>query len=78
MNDILAIPERSVADVLNSAPKTAKLFVQHGTACIGCYLARLCTIKEVAASYEIELDPFLKEISEIIQSSQRSNTNESV
>ncbi|MEW6402568.1 MAG: hypothetical protein AB1649_12265 [Chloroflexota bacterium] len=77
MNDILATSKTSVADVLSATPGTARVFIDHQTACVSCYLARLCTLEEVASSYEFDLDPFLKAINLAMQSNQRSNSNES-
>lgn len=41
-----------------------RVFSRHGTACVGCYLARFCTLKEVADAYGIPLDRLLEELRE--------------
>ena len=40
-----------VADALGAAPWRARVFVEHGMACVGCPMARFETIEEVAAAY---------------------------
>jgi hypothetical protein len=68
----------NVQDVLSKWPSAMGVFRAFKTDCVGCCLTRFCTLNEVAAAYEFELDPFLKSLSEIIQSCQRSNKNENL
>lgn len=43
-----------VADVLrNAPPEIAGVFLERKTACVGCYLARFCTLEDVANTYDI-------------------------
>ncbi len=55
-------PETTVLETLNTAHGTSRVFTSHRTACVGCYLARFCTLKEVAATYSLPLDAFLAEL----------------
>ncbi|MEO8084739.1 MAG: SCO family protein [Ardenticatenales bacterium] len=51
----VAMGEWTVEDVLDRCPACASTFVRLQTACIGCVLARFCTVADVAASYGIPL-----------------------
>lgn len=47
--------EWTVEDLLDRCPACAITFVRQRTACIGCALARFCTVADVAAAYGIPL-----------------------
>lgn len=47
--------ETRVDDVLRSLPRAGRVFLDWHTDCIGCYLARFCTLEEVATHYHLEL-----------------------
>lgn len=65
---------QSVQEVLNEWPQSADVFTEFKTACIGCYLARFCTLKEVAATYDLQAQTFLRKLMEAIQiRNQRSD-----
>ncbi len=55
-------PESSVADVLRLAPLLQGVFVAHRTACVGCSLARFCSLRDVADTYELSLEDLLREL----------------
>lgn len=40
----------------------AEVFIGHHTACVGCYLARFCTLSDVARTYSLPLDVLLDEL----------------
>jgi hybrid cluster-associated redox disulfide protein len=69
-------PELSVQDVLKRWPQAAHVFLSFKTACVGCYLARFCTLAEVATVHTLDLHSILRNLKESIHSIQRSNTNE--
>lgn len=52
----------TVEDVLRRKPKTARVFVKHRTQCVGCYVQKFCSMKDVAEIYQINLDEFLKDL----------------
>ncbi|MDP1546969.1 MAG: hypothetical protein Q8L87_13200 [Anaerolineales bacterium] len=66
MNEYLEILNMSVVDVLKSAPATAKFFISQHTDCVGCRLARFCSIEDVIKTYEFDEEKFLKELSKYI------------
>jgi hypothetical protein len=62
----LAIPETKVADILKANPSVVNFFIHHQTACVGCYLARFCTLEDVINTYNLSNQSFLEELSKII------------
>ncbi len=54
----------TVQQALDAAQGTDKVFNQHRTACVGCYLARFCTLQDVARAYSLPLDPLVAELQE--------------
>ncbi len=55
-------PDSSVADILRLAPRVQAVFVAHRTACVGCSLARFCSLRDVAVTYELALETWLQEL----------------
>lgn len=66
MNDDLAINETSVADFLQQTPKAVRFFVNQQTACVGCYLSKFCTIRDVIEAYHLEEKSFRQELAKFI------------
>jgi len=65
MNDILAISESSVADLLAATPKAVRFFIDQGTSCATCSLTRFCKLKEVVTAYDLDKDAFLAELAKL-------------
>jgi hypothetical protein len=65
MNNILAISETSVADLLTATPKAVRFFIDQGTACAICSLARFCTLKDVITTYDLDEDVFLEKLAKL-------------
>ena len=65
MNDDPAILESSVAELLMKNPQAVRVFINHHTACVGCYLARFCTVNEVIDIYSLDEDEFIKEVAKL-------------
>ncbi len=62
MNDDWAINETTVADLLKQAPEAIRFFINQQTACVGCYLAKFCTLRDVINAYHFEEKTFLQEL----------------
>jgi len=62
MNDILAISETSAADLLAATPKAVRFFLDQGTDCAVCSLARFCTLRDVITIYGLDENTFVKEL----------------
>ena len=58
----------TVAEALQKDPHIFKVFIQSKTACVGCYLARFCTLRDVAEIYGLEMDHFLGQLEHAIPS----------
>ena len=70
MNDVLAVPDTPIEDLLKSDATVIRFFIQQQTACVGCYLAKFCTLEDVINTYKLNEQSFLSELSKII--SQKS------
>jgi len=65
MNDILAISKTSVANLLAATPQSVRFFIDQGTTCAICSLARFCTLKDVIDIYDLNEDTFLRELAKL-------------
>jgi len=65
MNDILAISETSAADLLAATPKAVRFFIDQGTECAVCSLARFCTLRDVITIYDLDEKRFLEELAKL-------------
>jgi hypothetical protein len=65
MNGILAISVTSAADLLRTTPKAVRFFIDQGTACAICSLARFCTLKDVVTTYDLDEDRFLEALAKL-------------
>jgi hybrid cluster-associated redox disulfide protein len=54
--------EMAVEDLLTRYPATARVFVRHRMACVGCDVARFESIVEVCQTYKQSLDVLLDEL----------------
>lgn len=59
----------SVLETLKDWPETASVFRARQTACIGCYLARFCSLQDVADTYHIQPKEWMEQIGKAIQDS---------
>ena len=65
MNNILAISEITVADLLTATPKAVRFFIDEGTGCAICSLARFCTLEDVIRAHDLDADTFLEKLTEL-------------
>ena len=56
------IPETTVPDALAFAQGAPRVFIAHRTACVGCALARFCTLRDVATTYGLAVDALVAEL----------------
>jgi len=54
----------TVEEVLRRKPETTHVFVKYRTQCVGCYVQKFCSMKDVAEIYQINLDKFLKDLND--------------
>ena len=64
--------QQSVHETLSECPSAAKAFLALKTQCIGCYLARFCSLQDVANTYHIPAQTLLGELEEAANESQTS------
>ena len=52
----------TVSDVLQKYPETSRVFIERKTGCLGCYMARFCTLMDVEQVYDLAAETLLREI----------------
>ena len=52
-----------VRTLMKRWPKTIRLFLDRGMACVGCPVGGLHTLEEACAAHKVDLDPLLSDIS---------------
>lgn len=65
MNNNWTISKTTVADLLAATPKAFRFFIDQGTGCAICPLARFCTLKEVISAYFLNEDDFLEKLARL-------------
>lgn len=58
----------TVASLLRRRPATARVFLDHGMACVGCSLAAFDTLADAAREYDLSLAGFLDELADAAKS----------
>ena len=51
-----------VCDVMARWPQTIEVFLYHRMACVGCAMARFCTLSEATHAYQLDCASFLHEL----------------
>ena len=59
--------DQYVQTVVNDMPASAAVFFALETACVGCHLARFCTLADVADTYQISPELLLAKIQTAIR-----------
>lgn len=67
---------QSVYEVLDNWPETARAFRSLKTACFGCYLARFCTLVDVAAAYLLPIETVMDEMQNATRDSKTLTRSE--
>jgi hypothetical protein len=75
MNEPIFQLQQTVKQVLDGSPKTQHAFQALKTQCIGCILARFCTLRDVANAYEIAPELLIEELSLAAQGMENSSEN---
>jgi hybrid cluster-associated redox disulfide protein len=52
----------TVSALLQERPGADKVFFHLRTACVGCSMARFCTLEDVAEQYHLDLETLLGEL----------------
>lgn len=67
--------DQTVQEVLSEWPETQRAFRALKTSCIGCWLARFCSMQDVAEAYRIPAEVLLGEMDETILEFQTKARN---
>ncbi len=62
--------EMIAAEVMTRWPKTIPIFIRHHMACVGCAIAPFETLAEVIEIHHLNLDRFMQELQQAIESSE--------
>ena len=68
--------DQTVQEVLSEFPETRHAFRALKTSCVGCFLARFCSLRDVAEAYQIPTEILLDELDKsnlVIQTKARNN-----
>ncbi len=57
--------EWTVEKTLRERPETMRVFMRHGTLCVGCWMQKFCTLKDVAEIYELDSSEFLQDLNQL-------------
>ncbi len=55
----------TVEEILQKWPRAFSVFMRNKTKCVGCYLQKFCTLKEVAELYQIPIEKLIEEIESV-------------
>ncbi len=55
----------TVDEILQKWPHAFSVFMRNKTKCVGCYLQKFCTLKEVAEMYQIPIEKLIEEIENV-------------
>lgn len=61
-NQLQIAPETPIEDVLRLIPQTSHLFIARHMDCVGCHLARFCTLEDVARQYEVDINLLITDL----------------
>ena len=62
MNVLPLSAETTVASALERSPAIQGILVARRAACVGCCMARFCTLRDVATAYELPWDALIGEL----------------
>ena len=77
MNANESADQRTVAEILRDQPSAAMAFIRMRTACVGCALARFCTLDDVSTAYGIPTTALRRAIAQAV-ATERPSDNETV
>jgi hybrid cluster-associated redox disulfide protein len=56
-------PDNLVDDVMTSAPRTIRAFLDHGMLCVGCPIACFHTVRDACREHGVDRDAFMQALS---------------
>lgn len=70
MAQTILTTDMTTAEVMTRWPKTIPIFIRHHMACVGCAIAPFETLAEVIEIHHLNLDRFMQELQQAIESSK--------
>jgi hypothetical protein len=55
----------TVDKVLQNWPYSFSVFMKNKTKCVGCFMQRFCTLKDVAGTFQISAEKLMEEIIQV-------------
>lgn len=52
----------TVEQTLQDRPEISRVFIKSRTKCVGCWLQKFCTIKDVAETYALDANKLLQDL----------------
>ena len=66
----------TVSEILKEYPETRQVFIERKTLCLGCYMDRFCSLKDVAQVYSLETETLVQEIQKAAVNKTNQNSKE--
>jgi hybrid cluster-associated redox disulfide protein len=66
----------TVDETLRKRLEISHFFIRNQMQCVGCYMQKFCTIKDVAQIYQKELDKFLNDLNDYDSTNEKSQKKE--
>jgi hypothetical protein len=66
MNDHPLLADTTVASALQWNPAIREVLNENRTSCVGCCMARFCTLRDAATAYELPWDAFIGALRNVI------------
>lgn len=66
----------TVSEVLQKYPGTSRVFLEKKTLCLGCFMARFCSLKDVAQVYSLETETLVSELQQATINKTYQNSKE--
>jgi hybrid cluster-associated redox disulfide protein len=66
----------TVSEVLQMYPGSRQVFIARMTMCLGCHMARFCTLKDVAQIYGMETETLVHEIQKAVFHNNNQDSKE--
>ena len=66
----------TVSEILQRCHETRQIFIERKTLCLGCYLARFCSLKDVAQVYGLKTETLVHEIQNAAINKTNQNSKE--
>lgn len=57
-------PQTRIDTIIEQVPKLARIFNQHGMACVGCVFSTFHTLADAAAIYHVSVDALIRELAD--------------